>query len=166
MEMQLDVYASGSSNVARIAARARLLANMFMDMKCLQIEVTKVTEWLSGGTKTAGSSAKTALALAERFAAERFFADLPLVKAQASPAHDARAATEPPKPARPLTWRHIEALEATIVCGNTVQQRVMAGFFTFLVHSSHRCSNGQRTRKLQLTDDALLGESLLKGRAS
>ena len=33
----------------------------------------------------------------------------------------------------------------------------------FLVHSSHRCSNGQRTRKLQLSDDAILGESFVKG---
>ena len=40
----------------------------------------------------------------------------------------------------------------------------MAGFFTFLVHTSHRAKNGQRSRKIRLTDDAMLGESLLKGR--
>ena len=50
-----------------------------------------------------------------------------------------------------------------LVTGKTSQQRILAGFFVFLVHSSHRCSNGQRTRKLQLSDDAILGESLLKG---
>ena len=48
--------------------------------------------------------------------------------------------------------------------GATVQQRSLAGFFVFLSHASHRCSNGQRSRRLALTLDALLGESLIKGK--
>ena len=83
---------------------------------------------------------------------------------QAVPTHGVRAASEPPKPACPLKWRYIEALEALIDGGSTAQQRVMPGFFVFLIHSSHRCSNGQQTRRLRLTDVAVMGESLLKGK--
>ena len=146
---------------------------MFLDMKCLRIDVCALTEWdaalwvrsrIIGGTKTAGSLAKTALNLAERFTDEPFFSTSALVKAQATPAHGERAESEPPKPAAPLTWRHIEALETALSTGKTSQQRILAGFFVFLVHSSHRCSNGQRTRKLRLSEDAILGESLLKGK--
>ena len=54
---------------------------------------------------------------AEKFTDERFFSHSPVVKSQAFPMHEARAATEPPKPVKPLTWRHIEALEATIESG-------------------------------------------------
>ena len=54
--------------------------------------------------------------------------------------------------------------KAAIDGAATIQQRVMAGFFVLLIHSSHRTANGQRTRKLRLTADAILGESLLKGR--
>ena len=60
----------------------------------------------------------------------------------------------------------MRALETAIDIAATPQQRIMAGFFVYLVHSAHRCSNGQRTRKLRLTTDALLGESLLKGKKS
>ena len=42
----------------------------------------------------------------------------------------------------------------------------MAGFFTFLVHTSHRCANGQSSRRLKLTDEAIMGESLQKRKAS
>ena len=172
-DMQLDVYASGSTNVTRIMSRARLLDNMFMDLTCLKIDWRRMTEWdaalwvrsrINGGTKTAGSLARTALNLAERFTDEPFFSTSALVKAQAAPAHGERAESEPPKPAVPLTWQHIEALETALTTGKTSQQRILAGFFVFLVHSSHRCSNGQRTRKLRLSDDAILGESLLKGK--
>ena len=56
------------------------------------------------------------------------------------------------------------ALEEAIKYGKTPQQRIMAGFFVFLVHSSHRCSNGQGSRNFRLTPDALMGEAMLKGK--
>ena len=118
---------------------------------------------MCNGVKTAGRSARTALALASRCTDQQFFEDSPLVKAQAFPKHGARATSEPSKPARPLEWRHIEALESLIEAGTTAQQRVLAGFFVFLIHTSHRCSDGQRSRKLCLTEDALMGEALMKG---
>ena len=109
---------------------------------------------MNSGTKTAGAVARTALDLAGRFTGEAFFAKSSLVKAQAFPKHESRSASEPVKTAVPPTLRHIESLESAILTGTTAQERVMAGFFIFLVHSSHRCANGQSTRRLQLTDEA------------
>ena len=88
------------------------------------------------------------------------------MKSQAFPKHGERASSEPPKPARPLEWRHIEALESLIDGGSTTQQRVLAGFFVFLIHTSHRCSDGQQSWKLKLTDVDLMGEALIKGKVS
>ena len=152
--MQLDVYAFGSTNVTRIMSRARLLDNMFMDLKCLKIDCRRMTEWdaalwvrsrIIGGTRTAGSLARTALNLAERFTDEPFFSTSALVKAQAAPAHGERAESEPPKPAAPLTWRHIEALEAALSTGKTSQQRILAGFFVFLVAPLQQWSTNSQT---------------------
>ena len=171
--MLMDVYVSGSTNINRIAGRARLLTNMFLDMRNLRIDVRSITEWdaalwvrsrVASGIKTAGASSRTALALAERFTSEPFFADSALVKAQAFPKMQTRADSEQPKMATPPTWKHVEAMERVITDGATEQQRIVGGFFALLIHSSHRCSNGQRTRKLKLTDDAIMGESLLKGK--
>mgnify|MGYP003324326614 CR=1 FL=1 len=103
-------------------------------------------------------------ALAERCADEVFYAGSQLVMAQANPTQEARASADPPKPAAPLKWTHLEGLEGAIRYGKTVQQRVLAGFFTFLIHTCHRAKNGQRSRKIRLTADAILGESLIKGR--
>ena len=103
MDMQLRVYACGSSNVARISARANLLTNMFLDFLNLRIDVARLTQWdaalwvrsrVNGGTKTAGSSARTALVLAARCTGEKFFEDSPLVKAQAFRKHGERAASK------------------------------------------------------------------------
>ena len=175
LALQFDIYVSGSTNVARICGRATLLRNMFLEMECLRIDVTHLSEWdaalwtrsrVSSGTKTAGALARSALTLAERFTGEMFYATSSLVKCQAGPKHGERAASEPAKPAAPLEWNHIKALESAMDTGATPQQRIMAGYFVFLVHTSHRCSNGQRTRRMELTADALMGESLLKGRKS
>ena len=144
-----------------------------MDMTNLKMDITRLTEWdaalwtrsrVNDGTKTTGSSARTALQLAERFTGERFFSESALVRAQAFPKSAAREASEAPKSATPPTWKHIEALERTTGMGATVQQRIPIGIFVFLIHASHRCSNGQRLRRLALTSDALLGESLFKGK--
>jgi hypothetical protein len=156
-----------------VAARPRMLKNMFLDFQALQIDVRHLAEWdialwvrsrVNGGAKTAGSTARSALMLAERCTDENFYAESALVKSQAAPAQEARASADPPKPASPLKWGHIEGLEGAIMMGKTVQQRILAGFFTFLVHTSHRTKNGQRSRKIRLTEDAIMGESLLKGR--
>lgn len=166
LDLQLDVYASGSANIDRIAGRATLLRNMFMDMINLKMDIARLSAWdaalwtrarVNDGTKTAGSSARTALQLAERFTGERLFSESALVKAQAFPKSAAREASEAPKSAFPPAWKHIETLESTIAVGATVQQRTLAGFPMFLVHASHRCSNGQRPKRLALTSDALLG---------
>ena len=171
--MLMNVYAAGSTSSQRVAARPRMLENMSLDFQALQIDVRRLTKWdvalwvrsrVNNGAKTAGSTAKTALALAERCTDEVFHANSSLVKAQAAPAHEARASADPPKPAAPLKWAHLEGLEAAILYGKTAQQRILAGFFTSLVHTSHRAQNGQRSRKIRLTDGAMLGESLLKGR--
>ena len=45
LDLQMDVYVSGSSNVKRIEGRARLLMNMFMDMQALRIDVARLSEW-------------------------------------------------------------------------------------------------------------------------
>lgn len=173
LDLQMDVYASGSANIDRIAGRATLLCKIFMGMINLKMGITRLSEWGAAlwtrprpndGTKTAGSSARTALQLAERFTGERFSSGSALVRAQAFPKSAAREASEAPKSATPPTWKHIEALESTITMGATVPQRILAGISTFLVHASHRYSNGQRSRRLVLTSDALLGESLLKGK--
>ena len=133
--MQMDVYASGSASIVKIEGRARLLENMFMEMIGLQIDVKAMSEWdaalwvrsrVIAGAKTAGATSRTALALAERFTAEPFFAESTLVKSQAFPKIEARAASEPPKQAIAPTMKHVKALEAAIVGGATVQQRVMA----------------------------------------
>ena len=96
LAMQMDIYVSGSQNVARIQGRARQLENMFLDMRCLRIQVGTLTDWdaalwvrsrVSAGTKSAGATARTALTLAERFTGEKFFAESALVKAQAVPKH-------------------------------------------------------------------------------
>ena len=68
-----------------------------------------------------GSSARIALTLAGRFTDENLFTDFALVKAQAFPTHETRASAEPPKAALPLTYKHIEALESAIRCGETSQ---------------------------------------------
>ena len=145
--MLMDVYVAGSTSAQRVAARPRLLENMFMDLQVLRIDVTRLTAWdaalwvrsrVNSGTKTAGSMAKTALVLAERFTDVHFHAESALVKAQTFPTRKARASSDPPKAAVPLKWKHIEALEMTIVYGETVQQRVLSGFFIFLVHTSHQ----------------------------
>ena len=171
--MVMDVYASGSQSIDRIAGRATLLRGMFLDMKCLRIDVRQVSEWdaalwvrskVNGGTKTAGSQARTALVLAERFSDEQFYAKSALATAQAFPLLGDNAAAEPAKPAVPLLWHHIEKLEETVRYGATAQQRIMAGFFVFLVHASHRSMNGQRSRKIRLLEDALVGESRMKGK--
>ena len=69
----MDVCSSGSTSVARFSARPNLLTNMFLDMINFQIDVERLTEWdvalwvrsrVSGGTKTAGQSSRTALELA------------------------------------------------------------------------------------------------------
>ena len=142
----MDVYVAGSTSVQRVAARPRLLENMFLDLQALQINVKRLTEWdialwvrsrVNCGAKTAGSTATTALVLAERCTDEIVYANSALVKAQATPAHEARASADPPKPAAPLKWAHVEGLESAILYGETAQQRVMAGFFTFLEHTSH-----------------------------
>jgi len=146
---------------------------MFQDMECLRIDVRALSEWdaalwvrarVQCGTKTAGQYAKSTLILAEKVTGEKFHAASELVKAQASPLAGNKAAAEPPKPAVQPKWTHIMALEEAIKYGKTPQQRIMAGFFVFLVHSSHRCSNGQGSRNLRLTPDALMGEAMLKGK--
>ena len=171
LAMQMDIYVSGSQNVARIQGRARQLENMFLDMRCLRIQVGTLNDWgaalwvrsrVNAGTKSAGATARTALTLAERFTGEKFFAEPALVKAQAVPKHALRAASEPPEQAPPPPFSHVEVMEAVVTDGATPQQRAYAGFFAFLAHASHRCDNGQRTRRLHVTDVALLGESLMK----
>ena len=175
LELQIDVYVGGSASIVRIAARTGLLKNMFLDFVSLKISLTNLSEWeaalwvrsrVMGGTKTAGRNARACLALAARCTGERFFEDSALVKAQAAPRYGARAASDPPVPAIPLEWRHIQALEKVIEEGATPQQRVLAGFFVFLVQTASRCSDGQRSRKIRLSGDALLGESLMKGKPS
>ena len=89
-----------------------------------------------------------------------------LVKAQAFPEHSLRSEAEPAKAAAPPTWRHIVALEVAIVAGIKAQERVMAVFFVSLINTSHRIAKGQTTRRLKLTEEALLEESLVKGKAS
>ena len=73
LEMHLEVYASDSSNVDRIAGRATLLRNMYQDLVSLRIDATRLTDWdaalwtrsrVKGGTKTAGALARTTLQLA------------------------------------------------------------------------------------------------------
>ena len=139
----------------------------------MRIDVTQLTDWdsalwtrskVNGGTKTAGALARTTLQLAERFTGNAFFWNSSVVRAQAFPKNATRETSEAPKSAIPPTWDHIESLESAITTGATAQQRVLSGYFIFLVHSSHRCANGQRSRRLTLTPDALLGESLLKGK--
>ena len=112
---------------------------MSLNFQALQIDVRRLTKWdvalwvrsrVNNGAKTAGSTAKTALALAERCTDEVFHANSSLVKAQAAPAHEARASADPPKPAAPLKWAHLEGLEAAILYGKTAQQRILHGFFT------------------------------------
>ena len=39
LDLQMDVYATGAANIDRIASRAALLRNMFMDMANLRIDV-------------------------------------------------------------------------------------------------------------------------------
>ena len=110
--MLMDVYVSGSANINRILGRARLLTNMFLDMRCLRINVRNLSEWdaalwvrsrVSTGVKTAGATARTALALAERFTSEPFFADTSLVKAQAFSKMQTRSDSEQPNMAAPPT---------------------------------------------------------------
>ena len=155
--MLMDAYVAGSTSSQRVAARPRMLENMFLDFQALRIDVLRLTKWdvalwvrsrVNNGTKTGGSTAKTALALAERCTDETFYSSSSLVKSQAALSHEARASADPPKPAAPLTWAHLEGLEAAIVYGKTAQQRIMSGFFTFLVHTCHRAKNGQRSRKV------------------
>ena len=45
VQMHLEVYTSGSSNVDRVMGRAALLRNMFQDMACLRIDVNRLTDW-------------------------------------------------------------------------------------------------------------------------
>jgi len=172
LDILMDGYAAGSSSVARVAGRASLLRGMFLDMQCLGIDVRRLTAWdaalwvrsrLNGGKKTAGANAKTTLGLAEMCTDEKFFACATLVKNQAFPLLGEHASAEPAKQAVPLKWKHVEALEAAIRYGRTLPERAMAGFFVFLVHASHRSANGQRSRNLRLMEDALMGESMIKG---
>ena len=118
--MLMDVYVAGSTSSQRVAARPRMLENMSLDFQALQIDVRRLTKWdvalwvrsrVNNGAKTAGSTAKTALALAERCTDEVFHANSSLVKAQAAPAHEARASADPPKPEAPLKWAHLEGLK-------------------------------------------------------
>jgi hypothetical protein len=93
---------------------------MSLNFQALQIDVRRLTKWdvalwvrsrVNNGAKTAGSTAKTALALAERCTNEVFHANSSLVKAQAAPAHEVRASADPPKPEAPLKWAHLEGLK-------------------------------------------------------
>ena len=113
LDMHLDVYASGSSNVDRIVGRAILLRNMYQDLANLRIDVTQLTDWdaalwtrsrVKGGTKTAGALARTTLQLAGRFTGNVFFWNSSLVRAQAFPKNAARETSEAPKSAIPPTW--------------------------------------------------------------
>ena len=70
LDLQMDVYVSGSSNAGRIQGRVSLLTNMFLDFRSLRIDPANLTEWeaalwtrsrVNSGAKSAGSSAKTAL---------------------------------------------------------------------------------------------------------
>ena len=94
LDLQMDVYVSGSSNAGRIRGRVSLLTNMFLDFKSLRIDPANLTEWeaalwtrsrVNSGAKSAGPSAKTALSLVEKFSGENFYDDLPSVRAQAFP---------------------------------------------------------------------------------
>jgi hypothetical protein len=175
LDLQMDVYACGSTNVKSINGRAALVRGMFLDFIILKIDIVKLTEWgaalwvrsrVNSGTKTAGRYAISTLAFVAQCTGENMFHKTPLVVTQSKPRHGSRAASEPAIPARPLLWRHTTALEETIVLGATPQQRAYAGFFTFLIQSSARCGDGQRSRKLRLEKDSLMGESLMKGKAS
>ena len=94
LDLQMDVYVSGSSNAARIRGRVSLLTNMFLDFKSLRIDLANLTEWeaalwtrsrVNSGAKTAGSSARTALSLAEKFSGEFVYADSVLVRPRLFP---------------------------------------------------------------------------------
>ena len=75
LDLQMDVYVSGSSNAGRIRGRVSLLTNMFLEFKSLRIDPANLTEWeaalwtrsrVNSGAKSAGSSARTAVSLAEK----------------------------------------------------------------------------------------------------
>ena len=174
LALQFDVYAMGSSNVARIASRAPQMRRLFLDFESLGFIVATLSEWqaatwvksrVSGGTKTAGSVAVASLSFLERCTGNASHHGSALVKAQARQGIGPLAAGEPPAPAVPLEWLHIEALEHAIGTARTPQQRAYAGFFTFLIQTAARCMDGQRSRGLRLTVDALAGESMMKGKA-
>ena len=171
--LQFDVYKMGSANVSRIAARAPAMTRLFLDFKALKFDVKTLTEWqaaawvryrVASGAKTAGANALSSLNLLGRCTGEPTHADSALVIAQAKPKRGATAPCEPPVSAIALRWTHIQAIEGAVRTARTSQQRAYAGFFAFLIHTSARCMDGQRSRGVHLTDDALVGESMMKGK--
>ena len=52
--------------------------------------------------------------------------------------------------------------EQLVTTAKTIQQRILAGYFTFLTQAAARSADGQRSRKLTLTDEALTGKSRKK----
>ena len=71
---------------------------------------------------------------------------------------------EPPKPAKTPDAEDIILMEKLIATADTAQQRCYAGFFAYLAHNSARGADGQRSRNMRLTVDALVGENRMKNK--
>jgi len=58
----------------------------------------------------------------------------------------------------------VKKLEELVACGETAQDRCLAGFFTCLAYSSSRASDVQESKNLHLAKDSMCGTSFLKNK--
>ena len=174
LDLQMQIYRAGSRSVKVVERRARLAESFFLDLQVLGWSLTSFSEWfaaawvrsqVSSGRKTAGASARMTLRLVRDATGLTTFCESPLVLAQGSAESSAGSgANEPPEPAKVPEFDILQEFEIAMVKGDTVQQRGYLGFFVFLSQCSARCSDGQRSRKLKISEHALCGESRMKNK--
>ena len=74
------------------------------------------------------------------------------------------AVKEPPIPAVTIEPDMMIKFEKLITSARTPQQRVACGFFVYLGATSSRAANGQKSRNVGLTKDAIIAEQMMKGK--
>ena len=74
------------------------------------------------------------------------------------------AVKEPPIPAVTIEPDMMIKFEKLITSARTPQQRVVCAFFVYLGATFSRAANGQTSRNVGPTKDALIAEQLMKGK--
>jgi len=171
LRLQQDVYIGGCTSAKAVADNARNAAAFFAYfvttgegfMNTNEFAVAAwANSWRRLRGRSGGKTARSTLLWVEAATGESVFAESPVVKQQCRPPRPPGGIAPAPEPAvAPELWV-IKRFELLITTAPTAVQRCIAGFITLLALVSARASDLLRSRCVSVTQDAVIGQSLMK----